>query len=129
MIREGIAAQIGQRSTLPQSLSLTIRQMNQPNFSCGIDASGSSCRLFEMEQTLLYFVFQFFNLLILQLILWEFRIFLEVRLAFLEEGLTTLLRLVEEVVEHGAVAGKFLDTSLTVKFSIKASLDHTKSQR
>lgn len=129
MIREGIAAQIGQRSTLPHSLSLTIRQMNQPNFSCGIDASGSSSRLFEMEQTLLYFVFQISNLLILQFLLWEFGIFLEVRLALLEEGLTTLLRLIEEVVEHGAVAGKFLNARLTVKFSIKASLDHTKSQR
>ena len=53
MIREGIAAQIGQRGTLPYSLSLTIRQMNQPDFSCGINASGGSRRLLEMEYTLL----------------------------------------------------------------------------
>ena len=51
----------------------------------------------------------------------EFGVFFEVGLALFQEGFAAFLGFVEEVVEHGAVAGEFLDTSLTVEFGIQNS--------
>ena len=62
----------------------------------------------------------------------EFGVFFEVGLALFQEGFAAFLGFVEEVVEHGAVAGEFLDTSLTVEFGIQiisAHSTHSSSRR
>ena len=53
----------------------------------------------------------------------------EVGLPLLQEGLAALLRLVEEVVEHGAVAGQLLYAGLSVELGVEARLDHAQRQR
>ena len=62
-------------------------------------------------------------------VLRQLGIFLEVGLAFFEESLASLLRLIKEIIEHGAVASQFLYASLTVKFSIQSSLYHSDGDR
>ena len=57
--------------------------------------------------------------------LWEFGVFFEVGFALFEEGLAAFLGFVEEVIEHGAVASEFLDTSLAIEFGIESGFDHT----
>ena len=51
-------------------------------------------------------------------------ILFKIGLTLLQERFAALLCLVEEVVEHGGVAGKLLDTRLTVELGIEARLDH-----
>ena len=51
-------------------------------------------------------------------------ILFKIGLTLLQERLAALLCLVEEVVEHGGVAGKLLDARLTVELGIEARLDH-----
>ena len=57
--------------------------------------------------------------------LWELRVLVEVGLALFKESTAALLCFVKAIVEHRGIAGKFLNASLPVEFSIEASLDHT----
>lgn len=59
----------------------------------------------------------------------QLRILVEVGLSLFEEGATSLLSLIEEIVEHCGVASQLLDSRLTVELGIQSRLDHAKSQR
>ena len=51
-------------------------------------------------------------------LLWELRIILEARLALLQECLAAFLCLIHGIIEHGGIASKLLNTSLSVEFGI-----------
>ena len=59
--------------------------------------------------------------------LWELRIILKTRLAFLQESLTAFLSLIHGIIEHRCITSQLLDTSLPIQLCIQASLDHTES--
>ena len=59
----------------------------------------------------------------------QLRILVEVGLSLFEEGATSLLSLIEEIVEHCGVASQLLNSRLTVELGIQSRLDHAKSQR
>ena len=44
---------------------------------------------------------------------------------FLKESMASLLRFVQEIIEHGGIASQLLDTSLPVEFRIQSGLNHT----
>ena len=92
----------------------------KPRASGGVNTSGGASRLLEMEGSLVDGEFEH----VVESDLWQFGIFLEVRLALFEECFSALLRLIEEIIQHGTVAGELLDASLSVKFRIETSLDH-----
>jgi uncharacterized membrane protein len=52
-------------------MTIILVEMDKPDLTGGIDTTGGACRLLEMEHTLLYFVLQFFNLLILLMGVWD----------------------------------------------------------
>ena len=56
-------------------------------------------------------------------LLWELWVLIEIGLALLEEGPSSLLRLVESVIKHGRVARQFLYSGLSVKLGVESGLE------
>ena len=52
IVGTGVTTQIGQWSTLPHSLTLTVGEIHKPTLSGGIDTTRGSCGLLEMERSL-----------------------------------------------------------------------------
>ena len=59
----------------------------------------------------------------------EFGIIFKAGASFLQEGFSTLLRFVRQIIEHRRIASQLLDASLPIQFGIQPCLYHAESQR